>query len=949
MEDIITLNLGGFPKDVLDFQESSIYLQQLLFIDYQLQLLIQNEFSGKQFVSAGHFELQGVSQPREKLLQLINYVTNVNGTYSEEYKTVVEKFYFNIIMAHLFYLNSQLDEMAYQLDLIHASALTPSTSQPYNEFIEFLICRYHVVGSYASNSSSKLIDYLVWYRKPFKKSQITANNWLDLLYLRLTTLLTHDGTGKLSFHDIQSLNFARNSIAVIGYANYLVKTSVLSLSSNHIVDSFKSEYSAYLTSSINLKIANKLEFPKSDESSKTPSQLNDFIYNLYETLNQVPFNYTIIKPSLTKKFLINSTLKTYQSQTVLINLIKVLGELEEYDEALAAFKTLRDYIEADLKQHEGNFDDILQIIDIYSTCLIKFNPLNTNRTKGFKYTSEDKVLVLLDEYAKELLIYLDVVRDSVGLTYDETHDTESFKGGQKVEPSSGLLSFLFKKYNVNILLSDHSHFIELVSQAWFSLGYYHYYLTINKSSTYPLLEAHKMKVIKYYKNSLIVNSTGNPEYLFNYALSLSFDGHLKEALKLCKFILKKYPESFKTWNLMVLLLTSFEANDPDFVKSDKQNASNGYSNGTHEAIGTLNGNGASNGKISESQAPLKESEKFINNALNIAGLFIAKHHQRDVKLTTEAKYEILQLKLTQLAVWESIYGVQYILEFLSEVFMLFHELFTVDHTQPKEPTRTLIPVAHDSKWSHRPSFIDPKIEPPHANGSSKPKDLTRRLSRMGKPNAVDTVEGLKNLSLNHNNRSSLTHHATTESLAQKATTTEKKILQDLWLWTSKIYLKIGMLEESEQCIVEAESIYEPNVKTFTMLGYLTSKSRKFLSLQELERSIEKLNKDPHNKIDYGNTLLGLCKLFIIDDEAERSLFISSKDRDAGIIRLKNCLEAYSLSWPYGANNLEVWYYLSKIYEIIDDKTLLTKSLWKCVELEDFRPVRGYEIADSFKY
>ena len=49
--------------------------------------------------------------------------------------------------------------------------------------------------------------------------------------------------------------------------------------------------------------------------------------------------------------------------------------------------------------------------------------------------------------------------------------------------------------------------------------------------------------------------------------------------------------------------------------------------------------------------------------------------------------------------------------------------------------------------------------------------------------------------------------------------TERKILQEIWLWTSRVFLKAGLIEECEQCIVEAESIYEPNIKTFTALGF----------------------------------------------------------------------------------------------------------------------------------
>lgn len=157
---------------------------------------------------------------------------------------------------------------------------------------------------------------------------------------------------------------------------------------------------------------------------------------------------------------------------------------------------------------------------------------------------------------------------------------------------------------------------------------------------------------------------------------------------------------------------------------------------------------------------------------------------------------------------------------------------------------------------------------------------------------------------------------------------------------STCVLKNDLHDECEQCIGEAELIYEPNIKTFIATGQLSSKTKKFLSLQEYERTLEILQRtNKYDKIEFGYAILGLAKLFLIDDISTKSLFTSTKDMDAAIIRLKNMLEQFSLSWPVGSNNVEVWFYLSKIYEIIDDKILLTRSLWKCVELEDSRSVR----------
>ena len=725
---------------------------------------------------------------------------------------------------------------------------------------------------------------------------------------------------KLSFDDLKRQKFFDTKLATIRYSCFLLRPGNVKF----VDASFKANFAGYLSTELTTMMTIKSEFPN---ANNTDSELNDYVDNLYQSLIQVPFNSTVLKFSSTKNFLINATTKTYQSQTVLANLIKNLIETDEYDEAFAAFKTYIKYLENDQELHGGRIDNILQVIEVFAGCIEHFNPIKSfapqaNSTKKFKYTSEVKVVAGLLSFGNQLQVYLDNLASYIDLNYDE----------EKSMDSSNYLSFLYHKYNVNILLPDQSEFIELISHAWFSLGYYYYYLSIYESPTQEALTANTTQILHLYKNSLIVNSTGNVTYLFNYALALAFDKQLKEALKLCKFILKKYPESFKTWNLLVLLLTSFETNDPDYAKVVKpskttSNGQNGVANGVNGLLG----------------ASARESEKFINNALNIAGLFIDKHRQKEIKLTTEVKYQILQLKLTQMAVWESIYGVQYILEYLSEVFILYHELFDIEVKTTPASNGTVAGGPAETKWSHRPSFIDPMAV---ANGGSN-----------GQANSSSNghVKGLsKEAQIARDAIKKLSKSSSKKDLKISAPITtldnivERKILQEVWLWTSRVYLKIGLLEECEQCIVEAESSYEPNVQTFTALGSLTSKSRKFLSLQEFERSLEVLNTLPYNRLDYGNTLVGLCKLFIVDDQKDSSLFISAKDLNAGLIRLKNLLEKYTLSWPYGSNNVEIWYYLSKIYETIDDKILLTDSLWKCIDLEDYRPVRGFEICNEYK-
>lgn len=918
-----SLALGCFPRDVLSYQESQEFFEQIVFVDYQLQLLIQNEFEGEGTTAvAAEMEFHS---PSSKLHQLIDYAHSITANYSSIKKSYEENLYYAVVLAQIYFLDRQWDRMYAVLNLVNIVSVGYD-SPALKDFVDYLSVRHTVLcGLTNSVDSHKIwIDFLFTWNKPLCKSQVAANHWLDVLFEKLTHVLTSAEMRPLHFNDVKMQKFGDNNTAVITYSTFLLRPA----NSLRIGHSFKSDYVTFLAHQLDARINSRNDvFPHAHESSE---EHDDYITAIYESLSHLPYTLNILKPSLSKTFLINMTLKTYQSQVVLSNLINTLLDLNEYDEAFAAFKTYVSYVEKDQEQHGGYIFNILTIIDTYANCIGKFNPLTSfvpkvSMSRKFKHTSSDRVLEAMEVFSKKLLFYLNELSNFANFNYDGNDDLKENR-----------LSFLYHKYNVNILLSDLSDLISLVSKAWFSLGYYYNYLATVESPSPEKLRENVNNVLTYYKNSLIVNSTGNPSYLFNYALALSYDRQLEAALKLCKFILKKYPESFKTWNLLVLLFTAFETKNPDYVKTANKPTT----------LPIVSGPDIPNGSQEKPVLiSLKESEKFINNALNIAGIFINKHRSNEIKLTTETKHDILQLKLTQLSVWESIYGVQYVLEYLSEVFGLYNELFAEVEIHEIHPETASVLgndlLGIEGKWSHRPTVIDPspalKDTPISKILSEKEaaKDTIRRFSKITQPKAVEVkVKPVKDLS----NPNTLRIHLI-----------EKKILQDLWLWTSNIYLKIGLLEESEQCIVEAEANYEPNVKTYTQLGLLTSKSRKFLSLQEFERSLEILTapENYYKKKEYGTALLGLCKLFMVDDEPGSSLFTSNKDLNAGLIRLKNMLESYGNSWHYGFNNSELWWYLSLIYEKIDDKILYTKSLWKCVELEDCRPVRAFDCCDTF--
>lgn len=908
-----TLTLGSFPRKVVQYQSSLEFMRQSIYVDYSLQQLIQREFRAETLTPSRHFVDRDKNlAPHEKLQEILNYAKSVSTSYRPEAQSTEANLYFTTVLAHLYYLDSDLDAMHLALNSVPFSIdMASSSGSPVkNEFLQYLACRYYVLLGLTNvgNSYKLWNEYLFYYSKPFQQSNVAGKHWLGLLFQNLAKFIA--GSREVSFSDLKEQKFGENNLAMISFGGYLIRNKHL------IGPSFKQDFADYLFGILERKMNAELHFP---DASATDASEDHFVDNLCLAVSGTLSRNPVVKTSVLKKVLVKSMSLTYQSRIVLASYIEVLLSTGEYDEASSVLNTYKIYIKNHQEIH-GFIDNILLVIRVLTECLINFNPIrsfNGSNTK-FKHVKRAAVNDILAETASDLTQYLNILSKITGMSFDSS--------ALQLTLDKIHLSFLFHKYNPNVLQSDTSEFVSIVSKGWSAVGFYYSYLATYDSPTKDLLEANVSNILFYYKRSLIVNLTGDSELLFSYALSLAHAGFLDPALKLCKFILKKYPESFETWNLLVLIQTALESKNPDApVKRKTENGSE------------HNGNDHAN----------RELEKLINNALNVAGIYMGKHRNNPHKFGFTVKHNILQLKLTQIAVWESIYGTHYVMEYLHDVFVFFHELFDVK-VAPKGVEPVSSPAKDTAKWSHRPSVIDPQDHSldnteAQADGSNgltlsrtKSNRLSRRFSRLAAKPVEEITNGVSKLN--------------TENGHSKLDSQESHFLQEIWIWAFKMYFKVGQFEEAEQCIIEAENAYGQNYNTHACLGLLTSKERKFLSLQEFEKALEEVEdkKNSFQKSAYGWALLGLCKLFVIDDEPNNSLFISDKDKNAGLIRLKNYLEDYARCWPFGYNSPEVWLYLSLIYEKVDDKILYAKSLWRTVELEDFRPVRGYDVCSPYK-
>ncbi|GEQ70303.1 hypothetical protein JCM33374_g3979 [Metschnikowia sp. JCM 33374] len=909
-----TLNLGSFPKDVLEFQDSQSYLRQIIFVDHQLQSCLPSVSPTTLYTVANGDVLS-------KIKRLTSQVNSINSNYAAIEKTYLEVYYSSVVLAHLHLLDQDYESVIATLNGFRIDHSVPLGTVAEREFLDYLSARFHsILGRASQNGPTIWTIFLESLERYGHKGQVSANIWIDSIFGGLLSALSSVGKKPIGFSDLRSQKFSKNVVAFVSMANYALRKE----GEKFTTGSFKPEYQSFLSELLKEKIKQKKDFPNANEEN---SEDLYFVESFYQTLNSSSFNRfdiaKLVSPELSKKFLVNMTEKSYQNQSVLSNLIITLIDLGEYDEAFAAFKTYVSYVERERVQ-TGDVPDILQVITLYSLCISSFNPTKSfipdaNASfKKFKYNSLDTVVQELVKLAKTLQNYLEELAEIANLSYDDA----------LYEKDQDPLSFLYHKYNPQVFVGNKSVLVGTSSEAWFSLGKLHTYLLIYNSPNSEILNENKAKVLLFHKNSLIVNSSGNLGYLFEYALSLAYDNNVTESSKLCKFILKKFPESFKTWNLLGLLASA--SDNRNFISNSKLSdvpSEEKLNKAQNENVDFLSHNGRTN--------KANESEKFIGDALNIASLYISKHRESNTSVSLQTKYEILQLKMSQLAVWEATYGVESILEFITEIFVLYRELFS--HVQfPKPESQNGLGSRTEAKWSKRPSVMDPSDE----NG-------TRKASGSKNP-AKETIKRLSKISIDNTDRKHANNRQE-EQISKEDHKQELRILQDIWLWTASIYLRLGFLEEAEQCIVEAETADKPNVKTYTLLGFLTSKSRKHLALQEFERSFEILHstEEKFNRKAYGLTLVGMSQLLITKDEETESLFVSEKDRDAGLVRLKNYLECYSNCWPYGHNSSEIWYYLSAIYEEFDDKLLQSEALWKCIDLETNRPVRSYDICEDF--
>ncbi|ODV88027.1 hypothetical protein CANARDRAFT_26189 [[Candida] arabinofermentans NRRL YB-2248] len=436
-------------------------------------------------------------------------------------------------------------------------------------------------------------------------------------------------------------------------------------------------------------------------------------------------------------------------------------------------------------------------------------------------------------------------------------------------------------------------FLQKLGTFWYNLG------LVSKSScqhhtiTTDILKERLLRTNDYFAKSVstIAPNQSAPDVTanqyFEYAISLVKLGNYKDAIKPAKTALKYSPDNIKLLNFITLIFSAYDENPT---------------------------------------RSLTMASDIVGNPDYLSKI------QSSV-LSSSEKWDIVQFQMTYIALIEAENDQFAALEYLSSIFGIIHVLFgitpnSIKLTQPQDNDEAQT-IISDSRWSHRPSIVNP---------DNYGNDLPT--------NGASHKHNVSSVVHTKSSRSKLVAHS--QKPAVTLSETEKKMMQEIWLWTSKLFQRCGMISDAEGCIEEAEAIGGSCSKTHSRLGQLYIGVNSQLALQELEISLD-IREDGNAEAIIGLAclILGVNKNVNPDagpqsaESDTSTLFINDKDKSSAIARCKNYLESLTCTYD-NCQTSEVYYCLSHVYEYIDNSEMLEQALIKSVELEDFRPVRSIE-------
>lgn len=855
------------------------------------------------------FKLAELQLDTDAIISLDSYSINE----ASHNMTIEDELYINYLKIEKT-LNNSLNDNENSINLINSSISKNLENLNFNsQFHYFIFLKYWELSlSILSQSSNNTTSYnilknylliLFKFNDFPKKINILGTNQFNQFFKKLSNYLNENSIDiEILFKDLKTNNeIFKNCIKYIifFYSNKFKYDSLIS--------SFNSILKNYLTT---------CKFPKANET-------NDNLDLFYKTSNYILENFKI-NSIFTNSMITESISKTFQSiEIVKYWLFKKInqsnntkGQEEETIETISIFKTYLSYVDILKIHHKGKIYDLVDLIETYIKFINYLINLKINK----------KLFDLILNYNNKLN---DLINNNL--------------------INSLNISKNFKKLNDFLKLKLSYYYYQLGNFSKFNCIYFktNYNDLINKieiSKKNYELSINFLNSIKNFENLNNINSKifNFANYFFEYSICLIKLNNIKDSIKYIKFAIKLNPSNLKYSNLYILLSSS---RDETYLKTMEQ---------CQQIIENLN------------------SYIDSNNVNNLSSI---------------EKWDIIQMYMTYISLIEAIDGINEAIQNVPRLFYVINKLIFPNNGGLKEKKDSIksssiqvpnnltataaasadntnstsavivTPSSQHEMTSNRPSFSNPgddfSISEMSINDtSSKNLSILKKIKTSNKvatskitskiSHIRNKSENLRNGGGGGGNNNKLNGNTNTIEF-HKLSDSERKKLQECWIWTSKLYQKAKLTIEAENSIKEAENCYPPNFKTHSRLSSLLINNNNKLSLQELEISLDE--KEDGNI----EAVLNLVQLTLIykpletdnDNNYGNEIFISLKDWQSSLSRSKYYLELLTSRYEL-FQYPEIHYYLSLIYEIIGDNEQLENCLWRSIALEEARPLRHWD-------
>ncbi|GMG19274.1 unnamed protein product [Ambrosiozyma monospora] len=449
-----------------------------------------------------------------------------------------------------------------------------------------------------------------------------------------------------------------------------------------------------------------------------------------------------------------------------------------------------------------------------------------------------------------------------------------------------------------------------LARLWFEIGLFHKFTSIKSTPTVAILQERLTSTATTFEKSIQLVDKLTPkdltyaEYYYEYALSLIKLNKKASAVKNIRSAMRLDPNCVKYLNLACLLYSTSE---------DQR-----------ERAYTI------------SRDVMAHLQEYIGQAADPSKEY-----------TVSEKYDILQLGMTWIALIESELGLRTALQSLDELFALVHLLMgmkteeaTITQGVPNRTPAGIDVLIEEENISpaHRPSIVINRDGKENfelsRNTSVKSKNqVTRVLSRVAsttKKAANKAGGGARKLKNDARDGG--------KNKLKKLDDVEKKLIQDVWLFASKLFEKDTNFEDAKICIGDAEQVYKKTYQTHARLGQLyTICGDLKQALQEFELSL-----DLNETADNFEAIIGFTNLILNQNANTETIFFSDQDKESAVARAKNYLYCLTTSYHWFQHS-EIYLCLGSVLEWYGDEEAMGAALWRCVSLEESRAVRALPV------